>query len=54
VAESFFKSLKVEAIYQYRFMNKNQAKATVFKHIETRYNINRRHSRLGNLTIKKN
>ena len=52
VAESFFKSLKVEAIYQYHFMNKNQAKLAVFEYIETWYNINRRHSHLNNLTIK--
>ena len=52
VAESFFKSLKVEAIYQYHFKDKTQAKLAVFEHIETWYNINRRHSHLNNLTIK--
>ncbi len=52
VAESFFKSLKVEAIYQYRFNIKNQAKITVFEYIETWYNTNIRHSHLGNLTMK--
>ena len=52
VAESFFKSLKVEAIYQYHFENKNQAKLAVFEYIETWYNKNRRHSHLNNLTIK--
>ena len=52
VAESFFKSLKVEAIYQYRFNTKNQAKIAVFEYIETWYNISRRHSHLENLTKK--
>lgn len=52
VAESFFKSLKVEAIYQYRFEDKNQAKLAVFQYIESWYNTNRRHSHLGGLTIK--
>jgi len=51
VAESFFKSLKVEAIYQYRFNDKYQAKLAVFQYIETWYNRNRRHSALGGLTI---
>lgn len=52
VAESFFKSLKVEAIYPYKFKNNEITKLSVFKYIETWYNKNRRHSALGNLTIK--
>jgi len=51
VAESFFKSLKVEAIYPYRFDTKNEAVLAVFEYIETWYNRNRRHSALGGLTI---
>ena len=51
VAESFFKSLKVEAIYHYRFNTKNQAKLAIFEYIEMWYNKNRRHSFLNNLTI---
>ena len=51
VAESFFKSLKSEAIYGYRFVSKNEAKMAVFEYIETWYNRNRRHSALGGLTI---
>lgn len=51
VAESFFKSLKVEWIYPYRLISKNQAKIAVFEYIETWYNRNRRHSFLGGLTI---
>ena len=52
VAESFFKSLKVEAIYRRSFGNKKQAEIAVFEYIETWYNTNRRHSALGGLTIK--
>ena len=51
VAESFFKSLKVEAIYPYYLKNRLDAKLAVFEYIETWYNKNRRHSHLGGLTI---
>mgnify|MGYP001192957965 CR=1 FL=1 len=51
VAESFFKSLKVEAVYPYCFRDKNEAKLAVFKYIEAWYNQNRRHSHLGGLTM---
>jgi putative transposase len=51
VAESFFKTLKVEHIYRNRFIDKDQAALSVFEWIETWYNRNRRHSALGNLTI---
>lgn len=51
VAESFFKSLKVEWIYPYSFKSKNQATLAVFEYIESWYNTNRRHSALNGLTI---
>ena len=51
VAESFFKSLKVEAICPYYLKNRLDAKLAVFEYIETWYNKNRRHSHLGGLTI---
>lgn len=51
VAESFFKSLKVECVYQHKLQNKNHAAFIVFEYIETWYNRNRRHSALENLTI---
>ncbi|MEM8566296.1 MAG: IS3 family transposase, partial [Bacteroidota bacterium] len=64
VAESFFKSLKVEAIYRRCFGNnllkkrqpilgrvKKQAEIAVFEYIETWYNTHRRHSALGGLSI---
>ena len=52
VAESFFKSLKVELIYRTRYGTKEDAAIAVFEWIETWYNKNRRHSALGNLTMK--
>ena len=51
VAESFFKSIKVELIYRNRYAGKKQAAISIFEWIETWYNKNRRHSALGNLTI---
>jgi len=52
VAESFFKSMKVEAIYPLNLLNREDMKLSVFEYIESWYNQNRRHSHLGNLTIK--
>lgn len=52
VAESFFKSIKVELIYRNRYGGKEEAALSVFEWIETWYNRDRRHSALGNLTIK--
>lgn len=51
VAESFFKTIKVELIYKNRYANKEEAAISVFEWIETWYNRNRRHTALGNLTI---
>ncbi len=51
VAESFFKTLKVECVYHYKFTTREHAELTVFEYIETWYNRNRRHSALNNLTI---
>jgi len=50
VAESFFKSLKNELIYQRYFYTKKQAKAEIFEYIEFYYNRIRSHSYLGNLS----
>ncbi len=46
VAESFFKTLKTECVYQNRFVNKEQAAMVVFEYIETWYNRRRLHSAL--------
>lgn len=47
VAESFFKTLKTECVYQYKFIHKQQAAVVVFEYIETWYNRKRLHSALG-------
>lgn len=49
-AESFFHSLKVEAIHGERFTTRENMRQTVFEYIETRYNRNRLHSTLGYLS----
>lgn len=52
VAESFFKTIKTELIYQNVYKTRKQAYYSVFEYIEGFYNTNRRHSYLGYLTIK--
>jgi len=52
VAESFFKSLKVEWVYWHKYKLRSQAELSIFQWIETWYNTRRRHSYLGNRTIK--
>lgn len=52
VAESFFKTIKSELIYQNVYKTRKQAYYAVFEYIEGFYNTNRRHSHLGYLTIK--
>jgi putative transposase len=51
VAESFFKTLKVELVYQNKYKTKEEAELSIFEYIETFYNTNRRHKKLNNLTI---
>lgn len=51
VAESFFKTLKTELIYQNKYESTKLATDSIFEYIENFYNIRRRHSALGNLTI---
>ncbi len=50
VAESFFKSLKVEAIYGERFATRDGMRQTVFEYMEVFYNRERIHSSLGYVT----
>ncbi|KEQ16075.1 transposase [Endozoicomonas montiporae] len=51
--ESFFHSLKVEAILYDPMMNREQMRQTVFEYIEVDYNRTRRHSSLGYLSPEK-
>ncbi|MFH6966566.1 IS3 family transposase [Flavobacterium sp. FlaQc-28] len=52
VAESFFKTLKTELVYQHQYKNRKQAKKSIHDYIENFYNTARRHSALGNLTME--
>jgi transposase InsO family protein len=50
VAESFFGSLKREAVYHHRFATRAEAKACIFDYVEVFYNRFRLHSALNYLT----
>jgi transposase InsO family protein len=52
VAESFFKTIKVEWIYNFEYADQNQAMLSIFDWIESWYNRTRRHSALGYNTIE--
>lgn len=52
VAESFFKTLKTELIYQNHYNTRTDAYKSGFEYIDAFYNTNRRHSHLNYLTIK--
>jgi putative transposase len=43
VAESFFKTLKVECVYHYKLEDQNIAAAPIFEYIEIWYNRKRIH-----------
>lgn len=51
VAESFFKSLKVEWVYKHDYGRRSEAELSIFQWIETWYNRRRIHSTLGYKTI---
>ena len=52
VAESFFKTIKIEWIYSMNYKNQEQATLSIFEWIESWYNRQRRHSALGYKTIE--
>lgn len=52
VAESFFKSMKIEMIYGFKKLTKDKMRNAVFQYIEIWYNRKRRHSFLNNLNIE--
>lgn len=52
VAESFFKSLKVEWVYKHSYKLRTEAELSIFQWIETWYNRRRIHSYLGYKTIE--
>jgi putative transposase len=45
--ESFFKTLKVEEVYQHRYVTRKEARESIFEYIEIFYNRQRLHSTLG-------
>jgi putative transposase len=47
VAESFFKTFKVECVYQEDFATREEATASIYHYIEVFYNHQRLHSSLG-------
>lgn len=47
VAESFFKTLKVERVYHRRYQTRAQAQEDLFQYIEVFYNRKRKHSAIG-------
>lgn len=47
IAESFFKTLKVELIYHHRYATREEAKSSIFEYIEVFYNRQRLHSSLN-------
>jgi transposase InsO family protein len=50
VAESFFRTLKVELVYRRRFRTRAEAKVAIVEYIELFYNRRRLHSSLGYLS----
>jgi len=50
VAESFFRTLKVELVYRRRFRTRTEARIEIVRYIESFYNGWRRHSTLGYLS----
>lgn len=52
VAESFFKTIKTELIYQNNYTTIKKAQKSIIDYIKNFYNTCRRHSALENLTIK--
>lgn len=53
VAESFFKTLKVELVYQNKYQTKQDAELSIFEYIETFYNTNRKHKQLNYFRVSK-
>lgn len=51
VAESFFRTLKSELVYQVGMLSADEMKSRLFEYVVCWYNRHRRHSALGNLSI---
>jgi len=49
-AESFFKTIKVESLYRYKFISESQLYSVIFRYIDGWYNTVRIHSTLGGIS----
>lgn len=49
-AESFFSTIKREEINRYKLSSRAEAHSILFEYIELFYNLNRRHSHIGNIS----
>ncbi len=49
-AESFFKTIKVEALYRHKFITEEQLRTVIFRYIDGWYNTVRIHSTLGGIS----
>lgn len=49
-AESFFKTIKVESLYRYKFMSESHLYSVIFRYIDGWYNTVRIHSALGGIS----
>ena len=54
VAESFFKTLKVEHVYHKKFRTFKEAELSIFEYIEAWYNVNRIHTTIESSIKNKN
>lgn len=52
VAEAFFKTIKTEALYRYKFTTMSQVYSVTFNYIDGWYNTLRIHTSLGNMSPK--
>jgi transposase InsO family protein len=50
-AESFFSTLKLELVYRRHFETRKQARLALFEWITAHYNLRRRHSSIGYLSL---
>ncbi len=51
VSESFFKTIKIELLYQNNYQSRREAQSSIKEYIEVYYNSKRRHNHLGNETM---
>ena len=50
ITEFFFHTLKIEVVYQYRYVTRAEAKLRIFEYIESCYNRFRMHTSIDGMT----